>query len=126
MKIITVNLAGKEYELRALPIRQAREFRKKFTKPVEEMINVLGSASKTELSDVESMKGVVDAVKTILLGSIDLLVDLLFEYSAELNADRDTIEAQATDEEALAAFAEVFKLLYPFGSLAGKIPGLKV
>ena len=58
-----------------------------------------------------------------LIGSMDLLLDLLFAYSPELAEDRERIEEEAYDEEALAAFTEVLKLAYPFGELLAMVNG---
>jgi len=66
-----------------------------------------------ELSNGNDLAELVQVLRHTLIGSIDMLQDLLFAYSPVLAADRERIEAEAFDEEALAAFVEVLKLAYP-------------
>lgn len=123
MQTKTVILAGKEYTLEALPIRQAREFRKKFAAPLEGLISALQKTPTQDLTDLEAVGALLGIVKNVLIGSIDMALEILFAYSSEIATDREHIEAEAYDEEALGAFLEVIKLLYPFGRLASILPG---
>jgi len=117
-------MAGREYELKPLPIRRAREVRQRFANPVGKVIGALKSAPKTDLSDVNAMGELLDAVKLALVDSIDTCLELVFDFSEEMRADRERIETEAYDEEALAALVEVLKLLYPFGGLLKRLTGL--
>jgi hypothetical protein len=120
----TVKLAGKEYVLKPLPIRRAREVRQRLTGPVMQAIQAIRSSSTISLTDAEGIGSVMDALRLVLLDSIDLCLEILFEYSSELAMDRERIETEAIDEEALTAFLEVIKLLFPFGILVKSLSGL--
>lgn len=124
MQTIKISLGGREYELRPLPIRKAREIREKFTESFEQIVDAINQLPNLALDDVHALGDIVTAVKDVLLGSVELVLEILFAYSPELAADRERIEAEAYDEEAIAAFVEVVKLLYPFGSLANVLSGL--
>jgi len=125
MQNVIVKLAGREYEIKPLPIRPAREIRQRLTEPLIQVIEMLRNApAKTDLSDAQGIGELLGSVKTILVGSIDLCLDLLFSYSPELKADQEYIENNAYDDEALKAVLEVLKLLYPFGGLVKKLAGL--
>lgn len=124
MKTVTVTLGERSYEIRPLPIRKAREIREKFTAPFEQAIAALDQVPQTDINDVQSLGKIALSLKDVLLGSVDLVLEILFAYSPELAADRERIEAEAYDDEAIAAFVEVVKMLYPFGGLANALSGL--
>jgi hypothetical protein len=125
MKSTMVTLAGKQYELQPLPIRKAREIRTRFAEPLAGIIDALKAAPKVELNDLQGIGSLLDAAKIVLVGSIDLALEILFEYSPEIAADRPRIEDEAFDDEAITAFVEVVKQLYPFGGLINSLPGPK-
>jgi hypothetical protein len=124
MQTIKVKLAGKEYELKPLPIRRAREVRQRFSVPVGQVIAALKSAPTTNLSDVNALGELLDAVKLVLMESMDLCLEALFDFSPALAADRERIENEGFDDEALNAFMEVVKMLYPFGGVLQSMNGL--
>jgi hypothetical protein len=119
-----VRLGGREYEIATQPIRKAREFRSKLTAPFVAAIAAIETAPDIDLKDGQALGRLGIALKDVVLGSVDLVVELLFEYSPELAADRERIESTATDDEALTAFVEVIKLVYPFGRLKSFLSGL--
>jgi hypothetical protein len=57
--------------------------------------------------------------------SIDEIIDMVFDYSPELAADREWIEENATSSEAVSAFVEVLKLSYPFLEILALLRGPK-
>lgn len=123
MKTSTVTLGGQSYTIKALPIRQSKAWRTKLEGPFAELSTALEGAGRIELSSGVDIGRLVRTLSGTLIGSIDLLMDLLFEYSPELAADRERIEAEAYDEEALEALAEVLRLAYPFGRALALVTG---
>ena len=123
IRTITVSLGGQTYEIQPLPIRKSRAWREKLQGPFTQLVDVLASASKIELTDGAQLGRLISIVQSTLLGSVDLVLDLLFDYSPALQADRERIEEYATDDEALDAFLEVLKLAYPFGGFLEKMRG---
>lgn len=123
MNEVIVRLGGQSYTVKALPIRQSKAWRKQLEGPFRELSTALESAGSVELTSGGDIARLVRSFSGTLIGSIDLLLDLLFAYSPALAADRERIEAEAFDEEALAAFAEVLKLAYPFGQLLALVNG---
>jgi hypothetical protein len=119
-----VTLAGKDYELKPLPIRKAREVRAQFSAPLAKVIEALKTAPKIELSDMQGIGSLLDAARVVMVDSMDICLETLYAYSPEIAADKERIENEAYDEEALLAFVEVVKLLYPFGSLMSSLNGL--
>jgi hypothetical protein len=123
MRTATVMLAGRAYEVRALPIRQSKAWREKLAVPFGALTAILENAGTIELTSGGDIAALVRTLSGTLIGSIDLLLDLLFAYSPELKADRERIENEAFDDEALRAFTEVLKLAYPFGELLSLVRG---
>ena len=114
---VRVTLGETDYEIKPLPIRQSREWREKLNGPFAVLVNVLSNAESIELTDSKQLGRLVSTMSSTVLGSVDMMLDLLYDYSPELKANRETIEAQAYDDEVMAAFLEVLKLAYPFGKL---------
>lgn len=120
MNSIVVTLAGKEYEVKPLPRMQAKAFRQRLTMEIDGITHVLklaDKADKIELTALSNIADMIDKVGGKLAGSVDLIADLLFDFSPELSNDRERIEAEGYDDEIIIAFMEALKLLYPFGQL---------
>lgn len=124
MRTATVTLAGKQYTLQALPMRQNAEWRRRLAGPFGELTNILENAGSIQLTDGQGLAGVVRTLSGTLLGSVDILLGLLFDYSPALRGDRERIETEAYDDEALRALVEVLKLAYPFGELLTLVRGV--
>lgn len=122
-RTIEVTLAGVTYEVDQLPMGKARQWREALEQPFGDLVAVLEGAQTIELTDLGSIGGIVKTFSGTLLGSIDILMELLFQYAPILADDRERIEAEAYDDEALAAFAEVLKLAYPFGVVLALVSG---
>lgn len=125
MRTVAVQLGGQTYTIQPLPMKKARAWRQALEQPFGALVNVLENADTIELTNLGSIAGVVQAFAGTLVGSVDILLDLLFAYSPELASDRERIENEAYDEEALAALVEVLKLAYPFGQVLGLVSGSK-
>jgi hypothetical protein len=117
MRTVDIELGGQTYQINPLPIQQSRAWRKKFKAPIQEIVAAFRVVGKVEINDGSQIADFLSIFSDTLLGSTDLLLDMLFEYSPELQADRERIENVAFDEEALTGFVEVLKLAYPFGQL---------
>lgn len=122
-KEITVVLGGRNYTVAALPIAQAKVWREALAIPFGTLASVLTSANTVELNQLDDIAILVTKFSGVLLGSVDLMLGLLFSYSEALRKDREWIEKNAYDEEALVAFGEVLKLAFPFGVLLEAVTG---
>jgi len=123
MRSVVVTLGGKPYEVRALSIRAAREWREKFQQPFQAMAAALGGMESIELTSGKSIADLLNVLQETLLRSPDTILEMLYAYSPEVMADKERIEREAFDDEVIAALVEVLKLAYPFGSLLSLIPG---
>lgn len=114
---ITIKL-GREYVVYALPIRDSKAWREKFVATVKPLLDGLGQASQVEFNSAADLIKLMPLLETLLTAGVDRIIELLFAYSPELAAARATIEAEASDKEAIQAFKEVLALADPFGLLA--------
>lgn len=122
-KTVTVQLADREYTISALPIRRSKAWREQLAMPFAELTRILEGAGNIEINQFGDIAALVRTVSGTLLGAVDQMLHLMFEYSPELAADREYIEENAYDEEALVAFTEVLKLAYPLGRLLAVVTG---
>jgi hypothetical protein len=130
VRTITVSLAGREYSIQQLPIKANRAWREKFEDPIEKLVSSFRDALQLSSKEFPDGKGLLLAVggfltthledvTQILVGSIDLVEEAVFEYAPQIAADRELIEEKAFDDELIAAFMKVVQLAYPFGQLMG-------
>jgi hypothetical protein len=114
---VTVKLGGREYAVEALPIAQARAWRQSFEAPFEAIAGALASLDDVQITDGPQVAALIRNILGTLIGSMDQILDMLIAYAPNLAADRERIESEAYDAEALDAFIEIVKLAYPFGKL---------
>src|SRR5690348_3858385 len=107
-----VTLGGVTYTLEQLPMKPNKAWRDSLGAPVMALTQLIADAGDLELkaADIQRLIGVV---KDLLLGSMDLLLEALFRYSPALAADRERIENEAYDDEAMAALGVALTLAYP-------------
>lgn len=118
----TVVLGGQSYAVSQLPMRQNKEWRDALGAPVMQLISIIQNFDKLEL-DTENIGKLVGIVKDLLLGSMDTLLNALFAYSPTLAADRERIENECYDDEAMSALGVVIKLAYPLAVAARGLIG---
>ena len=125
MRQAKVTLGGREYMLRTPPIRRSKEWRQKLARPFGDLAKAIELAGSVELSaaDIPNIGDLVKRFASTLIGSVDTMLDLLFDYSPELAQDREWIEENAYDDEALNAFTEALKLAYPLDTILAMVSG---
>ena len=112
---ITVIIGGKEYKIKPLVIKEAREWRKKFA----QLIGRLPALASVTTDDSD---GFQNAANAMLVGNPDQMIDLFVEYS---KLDRDLIEDNATEPELADAIDKVMEVAFPLvGCLTGAVKNL--
>ena len=117
-KSVKVFLDGKEYTITEKRSRDNAAWRVKLEGPFQDLAGLLESAPGTDLTDGQSLAGLVRSVSGMLLGSIEIVTGLLAEY------DPDLPLIDAYDSEILEAFGAVLGLAYPFGALLPRLRAL--
>lgn len=120
-----VILGGETYKVEQLPMRANKEWRDSLGAPVMQLIDLVQNFDDLELKASDLLR-ITDVVKSLLLGSMDTLLDALFRYSPALNADREHIEETAYDDEAIAALGVIIGLAYPLDQVLTGLRGLPV
>jgi len=119
-----VNLGGREYTLVRLQLRQASAIRKKIEAEAELITGLAQRASGIELRDTQQVGAVLEGLRQLLFNSIEILFDLLCEYSPQIKADREWLLDHAYDEEVIEAALVMVKQLFPFGKAGRMLSGL--
>jgi hypothetical protein len=117
-KQVKVILDGQEYTITEKRSRENAKWRQELGGPFAQLVDLLELGPDVELTDMQSLAGLVRSVSGLLLTSIDNVKTLLASYAPELPLD------DAYDSEIMNAFAEVLTLAFPFGSLINKVRGL--
>jgi hypothetical protein len=116
MKTAKLTLGGVEYEIQERRARDNAAWRKKLLGPFGDIAKTLDGLTSQELSG-DSISKVIVTFQDVIVGSIDLVTELVIEYSPTLQASKKQIMLEAYDSEIVEAFGEVLKLAYPFGPL---------
>ena len=124
MRSVEITLGGVAYTVAELPVRKNSAWRKQLNEPFGELVDLIQRAPQTELTNAKDISELLRSLSGLLLGSIDLIADLLFAYSPGLAAQREYIEAKAYESELMDVFASVLTLAIPFGSLASRVTGV--
>lgn len=140
-KQVKVKLGGKEYMLTEKTMGVTLKWREALRQSsvmrlfesldgaLAQLVNAVeGSNSGGNLNLIAGINiaTIAPAIMRGLAGSVDGVIELLFDYSPELAADREWLNDNAYDEEAIAAFVEVLKLNFPIMALWGLVTGSRV
>lgn len=124
---IEVALGRKTYRLHALGLSASEQWRTRFEVEVRAVLEMVqAQAGAIDLSnlagaDLGTLLPALAQVFSRVNGAMTAAAELVISYNRETEADRETILAEATNRQALAALVEVLKLEYPFqGLLAQK------
>ena len=144
-KTVHVTLAGRQYPIIEKPIGVASVWRDRLRKSkamqIFESLDVammqlvavgdsitdedgnLTSWANVNVSEVIGVAKILPVVVNGLASSIDEIEEMIFAYSPELAADREWIEQNAYDDEAVSVFVEVLKICYPILAAWGLVRG---
>jgi hypothetical protein len=137
MRSIVVTLGEKPYTVTQLPLRQNAAWQRKVAENAKPLLAAMpsllsalgpviqqtGNGWLSALND-QTMPALLDSGSGVLLGVIDampVMLDLLYEFDPALNLDKQHIEDEATEEEVIAAFVDIVKMSFPFGSRLGDL-----
>ena len=126
IRVATVTLGDKDYEITEAPILRSRAWRERFYQTIAPLLKELGGVQGVEFERPEDLLQLLPLAEQIVVNALTEVVDLLLLYSPELEADQDYILNHATERQAIRAFQEVIKLAIPFeiDRLIARSPGL--
>lgn len=112
---ITITIGGKEYHIKPLVIREAREWRRKFAQ-------LIGRLPELASITTEDTDGFQNAANAMLVGNPDQMIELFVDYS---KLDKDFIEENATEVELADAIDKIMEVAFPLvSSLTGAVKNL--
>jgi len=122
---ITVALGDREFKVEALSIRESKGWRHKFSERLQPLLDILPTLPDVDITKPEELVKLTPVVQGLLTDYLDEAIEVLFEYSPALNEEREWIEDNATEKEAIAALMGVLKLANPFplAGLSGVVTG---
>ena len=123
MREVTLTLGGREYHVTELPTKRNEAWRKQVMAQLTDVADLIQTAPQTEMT-AAGIGQILRAVSGKVVGSVDIIVGLLFAYAPVLDADRERIEAECYDSELMDAFVAVLKLAFPFGQAIGQLVGM--
>ena len=112
---ITIIIGGKEYHIKPLVIKEAREWRKKFAL-------LIGRLPELASITTEDTDGFQNAANVMLVGNPDKMIELFVDYS---KMDKDFVEENATEVELADAIDKIMEVAFPLvSSLTGAVKNL--
>jgi hypothetical protein len=122
----TVILGGQEYGVNELPVRPNARWRARLQKELGGIVDLVENVtnSQTDQITAKGLAGLARGISDKLFGSVDLITELLFEYSPELTKDRKRIEETSFESEIIDAFLQVLGLAFPFGAWVSRLASL--
>jgi len=117
-------LAGKMFEIKSLSPNKADKWREKVRQTLTDITNV-GKTDESEVIQegetppvkVDNTTKIFEEVFNMATKAPEIIRELLFEYSPEINADRERLMEESNDEELTDAFIICARKSYPFGKL---------
>lgn len=124
---VIVKLGAKEYTITQAGFLKSKPWKKRLLEEVKPMFEDVNGAGDIEISSPADLVKLLPMAEKLFVESTETLLDLLVAYAPTVEADREYIEAHATDKQILAAFQEVVKLADFLGltSLLTRRIGLK-
>jgi len=122
-----VTLGCQKYDIRPLPILQARTWRQAVKEPLQLIISTVANLPELSLQDLEltSIVGLIQHLFSTVADAPDLILNWLYAYAPNIAEDKERIESAAFDTEVAEAFAVVVKQVYPLARLASALGGKK-
>jgi len=115
---ISIILGSKEYRIRPLVIKESRKWRAK-------VVKIIGNLPQYMSITTDTPDKFGEAINVLLLTVPDKVIELVFDYSPKLKADREFIENNATDSEMSRAFNQIVEVAFPLAkSLTGAMGNL--
>lgn len=112
---VTVKLGAKEYTIQQAGFLRSKPWKQRLFEEIKPLFERLSGASDIKFDSASDLFQLLPLAEDLFVSGIETIYDLLVAYSPDLEADREYIEAHATDKQILAAFQEVVKLSDPFG-----------
>jgi hypothetical protein len=106
----TFRLGERDFTIKQAGFLRSKPWKKRLFDEIKPLFDRLSGASDIEFNSPADLLQLLPLAEDLFIDGIETIYGLLIAYSAELEADKDYIEAHATDKQIFAAFQEVVKL----------------
>lgn len=114
----TVRLGERDYTIQTAGFIRSRPWKKRLLEEIKPLFERLNGASDIQFNSASDLFQLFPLIEDLFIDGLDTVYSLLIAYSPALEADKEYIEAHATDKQILAAFQGVVILADPFGMVA--------
>lgn len=114
MRTETITLGDRQYTLKEMPLKPARAWRERLREQFSSFITLVEDAPDADISNTKAVGGLLRTLSATLLDSVDLALELLLQFSPELERDRDYIENNAVGSQVVDGFLAAVALAFPF------------
>lgn len=111
----TVRLGERDFEIQTASFIRSKPWKKRLLEDIKPLFERLSGAGEIQFNSAADLFQLVPLVEDLFVDGLETVFELLIAYSPALEAERDYIEAHATDKQILNAFQEAVKLADPFG-----------
>ena len=115
IQTITIRLGEKDYTVREAGHLRAGPWNKRLLAEVKPIFEQVGQAYQSQFDTFADVLKMWPLFQQVFTDSLETVFDMLVSYSPELEADKEYIEANATERQILGGFQEVIRLADPFG-----------
>jgi len=110
-----VKLGEREYTIQQAGFLRSKPWKKRLLDEIKPLFEQVGGLGDLRFETPADLLQLIPIAEDLFIDGIDIIFDLVVAYSPELEAEREYIEAHATDKQIFSAFQEVVKLADFFG-----------
>jgi len=114
MRTEQIELGERQYTLKELPLRKASAWRANLATHFDGFAQLVESAPGIELNDMAAIGALMRTFSGALFQSVDTALELLIQYSPDLEKDRAYIEDNAVGSQVVDSFIAAVSLTFPF------------
>ncbi len=110
-----VKLGEREYTIQQAGFLRSKPWKKRLLDEIKPLFEQVGGLGDLRFETPADLLQLIPIAEDLFIDGIEIILDLVVAYSPELEADRQYLEAHATDKQIFSAFQEVVKLADFFG-----------
>lgn len=114
MRTEIITLGERQYRLKEMPLKPARVWREGLRQQFSSFIGLVEGAPDVDIANTRAAASLLRTLSATLLDSVDLALELLLQFSPELERDREYIENNAVGSQVVDSFLAAIALAFPF------------
>lgn len=120
MEPIEVVLGERTFTIEEPSINRGERWREMLGGPLDDIVEMVAGLD-TEIDSIADIQAIVPRMKSLLMGSVTQIADLVCSWDKEFESERDYILENATGSQVVEALTNMVKMAFPF---AGALEGL--